>query len=292
MIRWGVGSANMLYSMYHEDLDFLRFAKTKGLKLAVDVFINPATDRMMIREESSFPLPANLYSQAAVQKQLELWGETAALADLLLCPSEWVAEGVKELTPQHANKIRLVPYGCSINYGGRSNQPQLGKILFAGQDVVRKGLEHLALAATLLRKQESKAVVQVAGSLPANITNHPLCKDLEFIGRLNSDEMKAAFLCADAFVLPSLSEGFAGVVAEATMAGCPVIVTREAGSPIVHEREGLIVPSRDPEALASAIKRLVSDRTFRNACSRHCLEQTTFYSEASWSQRLIQALLT
>ena len=292
MQKWGVGDAKTVYSMYHENLDFLKYAKSKGLRLAVDVFINPRTDQIMIEEESAFALPANLYNQVAVDKQLELWIETAELADLLLCPSEWVADGVQELSPQHAHKIRLVPYGCSMDYQGKTNQPQKGKILFAGQDVVRKGLEHLAIAATKLREQGSSAIIQVAGELPEEIIKHSLCKDLDFIGRLNASEMRLAFLQSDAFVLPSLSEGFAGVVAESIMAGCPVIVTRECGSPVVHEREGLIVPARDPDALASAISRLVEDRELRASCSRSCLKETPFYSESSWGDRLQAALIS
>ena len=102
--------------------------------------------------------------------------------------------------------------------------------------------------------------------------------------------MKEEYLSADVFVLPSLSEGFAAVVAEAIGAGCPVIVTKEAGSPIVYEREGLIVPSRDVGALADVIERIITDRSLRSACSANCLKQISFYSEEQWQRRLVAAL--
>ena len=70
----------------------------------------------------------------------------------------------------------------------------------------------------------------------------------------------------------------------------PVIVTREAGSPIVHEREGLIIPSRDVDALVAAIQRMMTDRPFRNACAAACLEQVSYYSEAAWSERLCRVM--
>ena len=84
-----------------------------------------------------------------------MWAEVAGLADILLCPSEWVATGVRELSPEHADKIRIVPYGCSINYEGRLNQPVRGRVLFAGSDIVRKGIQDLAEAATLPERVES-----------------------------------------------------------------------------------------------------------------------------------------
>lgn len=88
----------------------------------------------------------------------------------------------------------------------------------------------------------------------------------------------------------SLVEGSAGVVAEAIGAGCPVIVTNEAGSPIVYEREGLVVLSRDPLAIADAIRRMINDRAFRGQCAQRSLNQGSFYSEKEWSKRLHKAI--
>jgi glycosyltransferase involved in cell wall biosynthesis len=136
--------------------------------------------------------------------------------------------------------------------------------LFAGGDALRKGLHYLGEAASLLKKEISELDVRVAGALPDKVTQHTICKDLHFLGKLTSEQMKEEYLSADCFVLPSLSEGFAGVVAEAIGAGCPVVVTKESGSPVVHEREGLVIPSKNPQAIADAITRIVSDRDFRS----------------------------
>jgi glycosyltransferase involved in cell wall biosynthesis len=132
--------------------------------------------------------------------------------------------------------------------------------------------------------------VRVAGAMPAVVQNHPVCKDLNFLGQLGVVQMENEFLSADVLVLPALSEGFAGVVAEAIGAGCPVIVTKEAGSPIVHGREGLIVPSRDAGALAEAMQRIVTDRPLREHCAAECLKQIPYYDEAKWRERLVDVL--
>ncbi len=97
------------------------------------------------------------------------------------------------------------------------------------------------------------------------------------------------YLMADVFVLPSLSEGFAGVVAEAICAGCPVVVTKECGSTVQNEREGFVVAPRDVGALVYAIKELVSDREFRDKCSQNCIRQRGFYSNTQWQQRLVKS---
>lgn len=244
----------------------------------------------MEEEITSFPDWEGTIDRGAIEFERKLWEETVFMADLLTCPSEWVAEGVCAVTPSAAAKIRVVPYGCSIDYQGRVNKPVKGRVLFAGRDPLRKGLHYLAHAATQLKSSIPELDVRVAG-LSGYLEEIPECKNLNFLGQLSGDQMKEEYLSADVLVLPALSEGFAGVVAEAIGAGCPVIVTREAGSPVVNEREGLVVPSRNVEALSIAIKRMVEDRAFRDQCVTCCLEQVSFYSEKAWQDRLVSAIL-
>ncbi|MDD5556204.1 MAG: glycosyltransferase [bacterium] len=67
---------------------------------------------------------------------------------------------------------------------------------------------------------------------------------------------------SDVVVLASHEEGFPNVVLEAMAAGRPVVATRVGGVPEAVEDgvTGLLVPARDPAALAGAIGRLLSDR--------------------------------
>ena len=68
---------------------------------------------------------------------------------------------------------------------------------------------------------------------------------------------------ADLFVLPSLSEGFPFVLLEALAMGRPVVASRVNGVPelIEDHKTGLLVPPRDPQALARAIRDMLSDQT-------------------------------
>ena len=66
---------------------------------------------------------------------------------------------------------------------------------------------------------------------------------------------------ADLFVLPSLSEGFPFVLLEALVMGCPIVASRVNGIPELIEegKTGFLVPAREPQALALAIQKLLSD---------------------------------
>jgi glycosyltransferase involved in cell wall biosynthesis len=63
-------------------------------------------------------------------------------------------------------------------------------------------------------------------------------------------------------VLPSHTEGLPNAVLESMAVGVPVVATSVGGVPevITHESTGLLVPQRDPGALASAISRVLQDR--------------------------------
>jgi glycosyltransferase involved in cell wall biosynthesis len=66
-------------------------------------------------------------------------------------------------------------------------------------------------------------------------------------------------------VLASHDEGLPNAVMEAMAAGVPMVATAVGGVPelIEHGRSGLVVPPRDPRALAAAIHRLASDPALR-----------------------------
>jgi glycosyltransferase involved in cell wall biosynthesis len=90
---------------------------------------------------------------------------------------------------------------------------------------------------------------------------------------------------ADIFVLPSLEEGSGSVaLLEALHVGTAVVASRVDGIPedVVHEESALLVPSRDPEALAAALRRLLADPTLRHrlATQGHALFERTFSAAA------------
>lgn len=66
---------------------------------------------------------------------------------------------------------------------------------------------------------------------------------------------------ADLMVLPSLTEGLPNIVLEASAAGVPVVATAVGGTPeaVVDSETGWLVPAEDPEQLADAVTKLLSD---------------------------------
>jgi glycogen synthase len=89
---------------------------------------------------------------------------------------------------------------------------------------------------------------------------------------------------AGLLVLPSEAEGFGLVLIEAMSAGVPVVATDVAGirDVVKNGETGLLVPPGDPPALASAIRRVVEDRSLRESLvregSRHVRDRFSWES--------------
>lgn len=80
---------------------------------------------------------------------------------------------------------------------------------------------------------------------------------------------------ADVLILPSLSEGTPRVLVEARARSVPVVSTAVGGIPTsVHDGEdGLLVPPRDPAALAAAVTRLIREPELRRRLIRRGRER-------------------
>ncbi len=286
MIHWGVGGATDVYSMFGEGIEFLRFAKERGLRINVDLFLTPIAHRIVAEERRLFPewegepKPWDERLEPRIRKII-------ALADILLCPGQNVVEGLSEFGDFSA-KVRLVPYGSGMDFGGRVNKPIVGRVLFAGTAELRKGFHYFAAASKHIGT--SRCDFRVAGGVTDEIRGLPQCGGLNFLGRISRAEMVHEILSADVLVLPTLAEGSASVVSEALVAGLPVITTSSAGSVISHDRNGILIAERDEEALATGIDRIVTDREFRESLAQGARGSSSFLSEEAWADRLLTEL--
>ena len=68
-------------------------------------------------------------------------------------------------------------------------------------------------------------------------------------------------------VQPSFEEGFGFPVLEAMTVGVPVVAANRGALPEVLGDTGLLVDPTDPDAMASAIHRMLSDETLAASCS-------------------------
>jgi glycosyltransferase involved in cell wall biosynthesis len=93
-----------------------------------------------------------------------------------------------------------------------------------------------------------------------------IASHVEFLGTLDRRGVVAEMQSADAFVLSSRHETFGVVLIEALACGLPVIATTCGGPEcIVEPNDGLLVPPNDASALASAMERMMVQRSMYSA---------------------------
>lgn len=106
-----------------------------------------------------------------------------------------------------------------------------------------------------------------------------------FTGPLYDEEKSSVLADADIFALPSQYENFANVAAEAVAYGVPVIVTPFCGiRSLVDDRAGLVV-GPDKKALATALERLLYDKSLYARLKEGCREVT---SQLNWDHLATQ----
>ena len=145
--------------------------------------------------------------------------------------------------------------------------------LFVGRVVRDKGINELCYAFERLHNDYPKTRLILVG--PYEDALDPISEEsrkiideneaIEAVGAKGGDELLAYYAAADCFVMPSYREGFPNTVLEAGAMGLPSIVTDINGSReiIVEGRNGLIVPSKNSQAIYEAMSRMVNDKEKR-----------------------------
>jgi len=154
--------------------------------------------------------------------------------------------------------------------------------IFAVAEHPIKGLPFLIQALPILLAKYPDIRVRVAGAANASgrnrlvrwlkngsynryiieeIRRNELSEHIEFLGALNADQMKAEYLKANVFVLPSVMENESNTLSEAKMLGVPCVASYVGGalSRIKHGVDGYQYPCAEPEMLAYYVGELFED---------------------------------
>ncbi len=142
-----------------------------------------------------------------------------------------------------------------------------GVVLSVARMYRRKRIEDLLRAAAISRDRSVAAQVRIVGrgpEWPAIERLHVelgLGDSVQFLGDVSRERLAEEYVNADVFCLPSVQEGFGIVFLEAMAAGLPVLACRAAAVPevVLDGITGVLVPPRDPPALAEALAALLRD---------------------------------
>lgn len=200
---------------------------------------------------------------------------TIILSHKTICVSEKTKKDVSNL-PFIKNKLVIIYNG--LKDFELKTREEARKILSLDDNVFLvgavselhkiKGLDILLKAwAAFLKNHKAKLVIFGAGEEKNNLnkiaSNLKIDNSVEFKGFVgNARSFLSSF---DIFVMPSRSEAMPYALLEAGFAGLPVVASSVGGIPeiIENEKNGLLVPKENSEALLSALNRLADNKEFR-----------------------------
>ena len=163
---------------------------------------------------------------------------------------------------------RFMPPASSVLQAQTGHSVQPTRVVLAARLLWDKGIAEYAEAARQLRAKGLPIRFLLAGAPdPGNPAAIPQATLdgwqaeglIELLGQVS--DMAALFATADIVVLPSYREGLPKSLIEAAACALPLVTTNVPGcrEVVTHEVDGLLVPVKDAQALASAIERLHKD---------------------------------
>jgi glycosyltransferase involved in cell wall biosynthesis len=249
-----LNSAADVYAYEDGALLTFRAAREKGLRRFYELPIAFwETSQRLLREEAE-RLPewaGTLGAPDDSPEKLVRKTEELALSDVVICPSQFVADslppGTRCVVAEFGSPSISAAAGPPINEGPL-------RVLFAGAMSQRKGLADLFAAFRLLQRRDIELVVMGAAVAARefyrraypNFTYEPPRPHVKFLELMSSCHVLA---------LPSIVEGRALVQQEALSRGLPLLVTANAGGADLIEPglTGWLAPIRDPAALADRL---------------------------------------
>ena len=167
-----------------------------------------------------------------------------------------------------------------LEIGNKNSSVRIKKdkflILTAGRLVKEKGHKYLIEAIKILNKKYNNLQFLFIGDGPLKdefkqiIPNNVIIKSA-----IPHKDLMKLYNEVDIIVIPSVFEAFGLVVGEAMIMQKGIVATNVDGivERIDHEKEGLLVPPKNPQALANAIEKLYLDINLREKLSKNAREK-------------------
>ena len=212
---------------------------------------------------------------------------------VIFTPSEYVKQ--KVMKRFGIENVIVAPNGVDTSVFHPNTFPSVipqKYILFVGSIQLRKNLEGLMRAWHEVKGEFKDTWLVVAGESGRVFRSVKFFADerIRFLNYVSNEDLPSLYANAELFVLPSLDEGFGLPALEAMACGTPVIVSDGGALPETVGEAGHVFSLEEPDSLAQAIERCLSDETLRRSLSEKGLERAKNFSWQNTADLIWSAL--
>jgi glycosyltransferase involved in cell wall biosynthesis len=158
-------------------------------------------------------------------------------------------------------------------------------VLFLGTIEPRKNLEVLLDAWKKTKHGETELVIAGPVGWAAEATVARIRAEATYLGYVSEADLPGLVAGAEAFVYPSLYEGFGFPVVQAMAAGTPVITSDVSSLPEIAGDAALLVDPRSVSELAGTLERLLESDSLRLQLSERGRKQAQVYRWETCAQQ-------
>lgn len=214
----------------------------------------------------------------------------------ILAPSQFVADDIVRFTGINPAKI-TVTYEAADSVSNSLKPVTALKdkkfLMYIGRPTPHKNLKRLIEAFTLLKARHPELALVMAGRKDANYERIEgdayvqAVKNLYFTGFVSDSQLRWLYEHCEAYVFPSLSEGFGLPGLEAMVHGAPVVSSNATSLPEIYGDAAHYFDPLDVQAMADAIEEVLTDKTLRAGLIKKGHAQAAKYS---WRRMAEQTL--
>jgi glycosyltransferase involved in cell wall biosynthesis len=185
----------------------------------------------------------------------------AETCDLIFANSRFTADDVERTLGFPRERIVIAHPGIHDRFRPQGPRRDFGRpYLFTAATLEpRKNLDTLLAAFALMLEKRPDLRLVIAG--PAGWGSRTTeGEGVHALGYVDDDELPALYRGAEAFVFPSLFEGFGIPIVEAMASGVPAVVSSHPSMDEASADAAVRVDPRSPEAIAAGIERALAQR--------------------------------
>ena len=230
-------------------------------------------------------------------------------ARCIITPSHATAEDLRSVFHIPQEKLHVVPHGVEARFHPEVDADVLAAyrlssglpssfILYVGGTRAYKNLPQLVRAFAILRKRgvapgcklviASHELPPKDPRLPAAIREENLTEEVLLHGPIPDRELPLVYNAATVLAFPSRCEGFGFPPLEAMACGTPVVCSDAGSLREVAGDAALLVSGDDPETLAGALERVLTDSELRREMRTRGLQQASRFSWETAARRTFE----